>query len=545
MIHSGSIRPHRLPFLMLSLVILSMGCAFVDPDIISNHHPSLDIQRLQRQMIATVETNFLKIFDSLTIECAQLGSLLTTYWGFYGNIPIRAEIILGAALKAALALQLNSEPAWGNIDPIQREIRKRCWISFCVSETYVVSQLEVMTLLTLYRFVAVNCGRPSLIRESHWNLSKPRVIDDVLKRCPSFHSTELLEDGSQQYVTVMTYQTHKFDLYKIMSDIIGIFYHQRGRTSVEIIREAKDIKHRLVAWESRLPPELRLASFRIRPSDPENVETLRIFSVQALALQVLYYNAKILLYRPFLAPRVKHLNHTVHQKHGVPGAVGGAAVEDVDLAFYQTCRNECWSAAFQTTRLIEYDHVLRWSGRTPVAPFFGMHSFTTAAVLCLFAVASPPSATAQDAKRGLGNLVQLIRIMDSPNKLCRQSADVTKSFLQLVLSEEMKVLTSGSLPPSGRVGLGEVVDENVEQPGQSLQAPRLDLNAAGNGDVGTRNSDLAASTGGVDADHVMFGSRVSNSLESDAEISIDALGDAFTAIQSGKSFYHEYSLRYL
>lgn len=78
MVGSNSIESHRLSFLMLSLVILAMGCTFVNPEITLDSHPGLDLRGLQKRMICTVEANFLKMFDVLTIECAQAGSLLST-----------------------------------------------------------------------------------------------------------------------------------------------------------------------------------------------------------------------------------------------------------------------------------------------------------------------------------------------------------------------------------------------------------------------------------------------------------------------------------
>lgn len=135
MVESGSIEHRRLSFLMLSLVILAMGCTFIDRDAVEESYPGLDVRGLQEKMVCKVECNFLKMFDVLTIECAQAGSLLSTYWGFHGHAPLRSDIILGGALKSAIALQLNNESAWGDIDPLQKEIRRRCWRSFCISET--------------------------------------------------------------------------------------------------------------------------------------------------------------------------------------------------------------------------------------------------------------------------------------------------------------------------------------------------------------------------------------------------------------------------
>ncbi|KAF3000351.1 hypothetical protein E8E14_003382 [Neopestalotiopsis sp. 37M] len=317
MVESNSIESHRLSFLMLSLVILAMGCTFVNPEITLDNHPGLDLRGLQKRMICTVEANFLKMFDVLTIECAQAGSLLSTYWGFHDNSPLRSEIILGGALKAAITLQLNDESAWGDIDSTQKEIRRRCWRSFCISET------------------------------SQWNLSIPRNLDDTQVRYPTFHSTELLEDGSRQDVTLITYQRHKHSLYELMSEIIDMFYHQKSKSVPEIIQQAKLIQERLGNWKSELPPELKLISFKNDPPGTDIPEMLRVFRVQSLALQILYYNAQIILYRPFLTPRKKSSAHRFRSP-GIPSVIGDTIVENHDLAFYQICRTQCWTAAMET-----------------------------------------------------------------------------------------------------------------------------------------------------------------------------------------------------
>lgn len=353
-----------------------------------------------------------------------------------------------------------------------------------------------------------------------------------------FNSTELLEDGTRQDVTLITYQRHKHDLYEIMSDIIEIFYHQRSQKVLEIIQQAKSIEQRLGSWMSGLPPELRLTSFKPGTSESDVPETLRIFRVQSLALQILYYNAQIMLYRPFLTPRQKSPDHRF-RPHGIPSVVGDTAVEDVDLAFYQTCRRECFAAAIKTASMIEYQDILRWSSRTPVAPFIGMHSFTAGSVLCLFAVACPLTATAQESKKGLGNLIKILRIMNSPTKLCEQSAGFAKDFLQLVLSEEMRVLTSENLPDLGDDGGGggcrASASADISQ-SESLDILGPSTSRAGlhaNGDE-TSIPGLTARQDSTEVDRPMFDSQIPFPLDYDSGQRIDAFEDAVTALQSGE-----------
>ncbi|KAH6972930.1 fungal-specific transcription factor domain-containing protein [Ilyonectria sp. MPI-CAGE-AT-0026] len=457
MIRCGSIQPHRFSFLVLSMVVLAMGCTFANERAIDQIRPGFDLKALQKKMIRKVEANFLEIFEIPTIESAQVGTLLTTYLGFHDNRPRRAYVVLGAALKAALSIGLHNESSWREIDPTQREIRKRCWLTLCISET----------------FIAVNCGRPSLINQTHWETKMLRNIDDTQIRCPGFDSTELLEDDSRQDVTILSYQMHKFNIYKIMFDIMEIFYRQKATPIQHIVDQAKSIRERLAAWKANIPPELTLSSFKPDRVELEANGMIEVFKVQALSLELHYYNAQIILYRPFLTYNsARHVDMNkpstpIHSSE-IPRAVEGTAVKEIDLEFYQMCRSECWEAAMKTTKIRDYQDILRWAGRTPVAPFIGIHCFTAGAVLCLFALSCPLTATAQESKRALGKLVTMPQLLNSPTTLSKQSANIMKDLLQLILTEEMKVLTSGRLDHMDSPELSRESAETIAQSSQSL-----------------------------------------------------------------------------
>lgn len=327
-----------------------------------------------------------------------------------------------------------------------------------------------------------------------------------------------------------------------MSEIIDMFYHQKSKSVPEIIQQAKLIQERLGNWKSELPPELKLISFKNDPPGSDIPEMLRVFRVQSLALQILYYNAQIILYRPFLTPRKKSSAHRFRSP-GIPSVIGDTIVENHDLAFYQICRTQCWTAAMETVRLIEYRDILKWSGRTPVAPFIGMHSFTAGSVLCLFAIACPLTATAQESKKGLGTLIQMLRVLDSPAILCKQSAKFTRDLLHLVLSEEMKVLTSENLSILGdarRYGASNSSTDRT-QPLDVLESLESDGNSRMSRQTLTLvdHNELASSSIPVGQDPIgteplVLDSEMCLHMEDLPRQSIDSFEDAVTTLQSGE-----------
>ncbi|KAH7136891.1 fungal-specific transcription factor domain-containing protein [Dactylonectria estremocensis] len=530
MIRLGTIEPRRFSFLILSFVILAMGCTFADEKAIQERHPGFDTRALQKKMIRKVEGSFLEMFDIPTIESVQVGTLLTSYLGFHGNIPRRAYVVLGAAIKAALSLGLHNESSWGDMDPIQREVRRRCWQNICISET----------------FIAINCGRPCLVNRLHWDVILMRNIDDTLVQCPGYHSTELLEDGSRQDVTILSYQRRKFNLYKIMFNMIEIFYLQKASPIETIIQQAKSLRQRLETWEREIPPELRLSSYKPGPPDVELEQVRKVFKVQALALQLLYYNAQIILYRPFLTydsashqRSINKLGTPIHSSN-LPTVVEGTAMKEIDLEFYQACRSQCWEAAIKTAKVCVYQDILKWAGRSPVAPFIGIHSFTAGAVLCLFALSCPLTATAQKSKQALGRLIQIPRIMDSPATLSNESAKIAKDFLKLILSDEMQALTSGKLDDLTDVGFHQKSDEILVRTSKSLDVlgvsqdegtPRIPRTVGTVADDISPSSDISWQGG---AGQLMQNKETPTPLQHHTALSSGTFDDAVVALQSGK-----------
>ena len=112
--------------------------------------------------------------------------------------------------------------------------------------------------LKLNRFFAINYGRPCNIHENDWDVKMPSNIDDMSATCPSFESFEFLENGTQERVTILSYQRYKFKLYQIASSITEGIYFYDGGTMQEVVEKVKLVNQRLLDWDGTLPPELRL-----------------------------------------------------------------------------------------------------------------------------------------------------------------------------------------------------------------------------------------------------------------------------------------------
>lgn len=295
-------------------------------------------------------------------------------------------------------------------------------------------------------FTAVNFGKPCTMKEGDWEVKMVTNTDNTSIQCPGYGSMEILEAGTQEMVTIISYQRFKFRLYRITSNILAGFYSCRAVLNQESLTRLKAIKQELLVWESDLPPELRLTSFKTEKADLERDEDLKTFQLQALALQLIYDNVRLLLYRPILTcDRLSQWyaksTETSQGDRSGPDSWENLTPEGSDLEFYLECKNQCWESAMQTSRIGEYPNLLRATRNTFIAPFMGFISFTAGAVFALFALSAPFSTTAQESKLALGRLIRMPQVQGYHTKLSDQSGNIMKRFLQRIFSAEMRLLT--------------------------------------------------------------------------------------------------------
>jgi hypothetical protein len=260
-------------------------------------------------------------------------------------------------------------------------------------------------------------------------------IDDTSITCPGFQSMETLEDGSAERVTILSYRRCKYNLYQIVSTILKSVYFTKDTTIEETAQQVKAINERLLAWEKQVPPELKLTSFRPDSINPGQGNVLETFQLQALALHLFYNNIQLLLHRPLLT-----YSRLPRRNGKSMGASPSAAHFDDEI--YKLSKAQCWESAMQTTKIGEFKNLLLAAQSTLVAPYIGIQSFTAGAVLGLFALSAPLTTVSQEAKRALGRIIKMPQSLGFHNLVSDQCGNILKELVHLILSEEMRSLTS-------------------------------------------------------------------------------------------------------
>lgn len=416
MITTGRIQHNKLQFVILIVVVLATGIRYATEDDIASRCPGVDLKAWDSKLRKLMESKFLDALDSDNYRSVQICILMSSLY-IYHRQPKRCFIVHGAAIKAAQAMSLHRESAWNNLDIVSREERRRAWWALYVSDG----------------FGAITFGSTPTIQDGLCAVGLPSNIDDA-DSCPGFGSSELLEDGSYQTVTTLTYQRLKFKLYRIAAPITRDIYFHRAQPLQDVIKRVKEINQQLVEWERTVPPELRPGSFPAQIDDPN--PTLRIFRLQALVLQLSYDNMQLILHRPLL------VHYGMIQNVDNENDNQNAAQTDFDIDFFTASREQCWESAKRISHIDEYNEILRLAQNSHGAGYSGIQVFTAGVMLAIFALSNPFSIRAQEAKRGIGRLIKVLKVLGSNTPISNQSGRILQELLRLILGEEMKMLTS-------------------------------------------------------------------------------------------------------
>ena len=262
-------------------------------------------------------------------------------------------------------------------------------------------------------------------------------LSDTSIPCPGFQSLELLENGSKETVTVLSYQRYKSKLYQLASPILGSIYFHKAATIQDVVNKVKEINQALLAWDQSLPAELRMRSFK-RERATSGKSILRIFSLQALALQVFYDNVQLLLHTPLLAYSGSFSRSRLENCSNKHAQITRA---DINIEVFGISKDQCWQSAMRTSTVGQSDVVLA-ARNMPLADYINIQAFTAAVMLSIFALSSPLTACAADSKRAIGRLIKLPKTLGYNSTLVKQYGAITNELLRLILAEEMKSLTS-------------------------------------------------------------------------------------------------------
>ncbi|KAI1612244.1 fungal-specific transcription factor domain-containing protein [Exophiala viscosa] len=432
----GVVSKDRLTFLLLVLIILTIGARYVPHESAKELCPGVDIQELEAIMKDKIEEHFIRSLDETTLESITFTLLVSSY-SLYNRKPRRAFKLIQAAIRDAQAIGLDRESTWPSDESeILREVRRRIW----------------WTLYGCDGFVALMYGQPCIVHEPSCQLRMQKDIDDTYVTCPGLESFEVRENQTPEPVTILSYHRYKVRLYQIAEPITrSVYIHKRAGIH-DVVKQVQQIHQRLVEWQKGLPPELGLESLAIVDIDPEKAATFDIFRLQALALQLSYDNMQLVLHRSLIA-------HDDSRDHADPFAEGYAGRNNGDkvdiggltATVIRTSRNQCWESAMRTSLLAQHPEVLELVRTTPVAAYLAMQALTAGVMLGIFSLSNPCSDRAQKAKLGISRLIQMPATVGFRDAAWQQCANILENLLRLILSEEMKVLVSGKRHSRGAV----------------------------------------------------------------------------------------------
>ncbi|KAF4953429.1 hypothetical protein FSARC_12398 [Fusarium sarcochroum] len=270
-------------------------------------------------------------------------------------------------------------------------------------------------------FYSLTFGRPRSIVDHEAQVSMIQNLDDTSAQHPSSTSTEIVEVGEIP-VTIFSYQRYKFKLYLIAARIMRDIHSQGPSARRTTTEQVRLMNEDLTAWWRSLPPELR------HSGDDRYT----------------YDNIQIVLHRPILQHSLGLPKAPTPQQHSededstvnteeVPStsnhlrAIGQAALA--------ASRAQCWESALRTSRISL--STVRDASHTHAASYIGIHLFTAGLVLSTFALSSPLSDEAQNAKRGIAHIVTISESMDNKALLSAQSQQVLRELIKLILAREM------------------------------------------------------------------------------------------------------------
>lgn len=276
-------------------------------------------------------------------------------------------------------------------------------------------------------------GTTTTIKSSRCQVSLPQDIDDTSARCPGFDSLEEFENGMPLPVTTLSYQRFKFRLYQIAEPIMGEIYFHNGCPLPDLIEKVQDINRQLLEWEKRVPPELRPKSFASSPATSRPDRLTKIFQLQALALQLSYDNIQLILHRPLLVYNgVLSLGPRLSRPPPPESSAG----------FWEASKELCWNSTRRTSCVDEYPTIVKLMRNFHGAAHIGIQTFTAGVMLGIFALSKPFSPQAQEAKRSIGRLIKMPKLLGYRTTISDQTGRILERLLRLILDQELKVLTS-------------------------------------------------------------------------------------------------------
>ncbi|KAH8586567.1 fungal-specific transcription factor domain-containing protein [Bisporella sp. PMI_857] len=394
-------------YLLLLLMVLVMGCWYTPKNSTKDLGlSSQDMDAFRKDLLKTVQRDFMDLMDEDCLEFVQLCALLGSFYLYHGK-PRSSFSILGAATKTAQAMDLHrdSEAKWPFDD---REERKRVW----------------WTIYTWDRFATITYGRPLGINEKDCNVQMPAEIIENVHFDTRFQPTQ---------TSLSSYQFQLNLVYRIASPLLEDIYGMRSAYDMELSSKLPSIvataNQALLSWQNDLPHHLSID--RLNDLTTNSPAEEKMHKLQALSLQLTYDNIMIVLHRPMLAGQ----GHAGHSE--TLGAISPASHSPED--FREVSFNRCLRSALRISNIQQRKPNLFTLARaTHLVSFLGMNLFTASVVLFICALSDTLSDTAQEAKRGLRRTLQMQKSLSNYASLSMQCATILEDLVQLILKKEME-----------------------------------------------------------------------------------------------------------
>ncbi|GKU22382.1 unnamed protein product [Fusarium langsethiae] len=386
MLQQNQIKYNDTTFYWTWLLVVGLGAhyaALKDP----TDQMSPQYQKLSRDLIACIETNFLRIIGCPTVEAVQICVLLGSFI-FYTR-PTTGLGICGMGVKIAQVIGLHRESFWKETSQLAREGKRRTW----------------WTLEVFDKYAAVAFGRPCIIDDSDCQVE---MISDV----------EL--DGYTHFPArpLILYHQHKFRLYRIMGAFLGRKRQQKAFESIETIHQ------RMLQWRHELPSVLTLSGHE-RQIDASAVNAT---DIHALSLQLTYDNLQIILHRTavFNNDVIGNENYTTMPKSS-------------------TSLQQIFTSAMDTAELSRQPHVLDACRKSHADAHVGITMFTAAVVLCAICLTQPLTEIGSRAKTGVMHITRLCRDttsrLYSSQLISEQSLGIINNLVTVMLRQERDLIT--------------------------------------------------------------------------------------------------------
>ncbi|CAI7633029.1 unnamed protein product [Penicillium discolor] len=407
-LQTDGILPSEKPLLLLLLAVLVIGARFSNHETLHSLDPQFNPQQSRAIWIEAVENHIFWILQEATLESVACAVLMSIAYLLERKTQL-SFTMSGLGSRAAQAMSIHDEATWGHLDPIEVQVRRRVWWSIYMVDVYVAQAY----------------GKASILPTVQFNVSEPEDLDDTLATCPGIGSYEVRVDGTFKPVTIFSYNRYKAQLYSIADP-----------TAHSIrLPHIKRTYSRLLDWEKTVPRELKLDSF----SENQNMindAALRVFSLQALTLQVTYDYKHLILFRPFLLSK-RYLNVRLHD-----GPVDTQDRSDT------TIRDQLFTSALRMSSICRWQNILLILGNTTSAAQLCFQCFTAGVVLAMLALSELSSPRLPECKQGLARLIRSLEVAGAGSPLSRQSVDILMEAMHLISAEEVKELVSRAGKPA-------------------------------------------------------------------------------------------------